>query len=145
MARIHCFEKFTPLFPPPSPGLYHWGWRLEGWTNTAARLAGWRRVTQQGVILYMIEGPCHQPWRTTPLVVPVLGWSITKCTGKPSWATSRKEGVTDTLVDPCILSGLYSIWGPLGGRRGGGRVGGQGGRRLGKVIRIQPAQPRLAT
>ncbi len=31
-----------------------WGWRLEGWPNTAARLAGWRRVAQQGLILYVM-------------------------------------------------------------------------------------------
>jgi hypothetical protein len=34
---------------------------LEGWPNTAAPLAGWRRVTQPGVILYLMDGPCHLP------------------------------------------------------------------------------------
>jgi hypothetical protein len=37
------------------------GRRLEGWPNTAARLAGWRRVTQQGVIVYVMDGPCRLP------------------------------------------------------------------------------------
>ncbi len=33
---------------------------LDGCPNTAARLAGFRRVTQQGVILYVMDGPCHR-------------------------------------------------------------------------------------
>jgi hypothetical protein len=41
--------------------------RLEGWPNTAARLAGWRRVTQQGVILYVMDGPTCLPRRATPI------------------------------------------------------------------------------
>ncbi len=39
----------------------HWGRRLEGWPNTAARLAGKRRVTQQGVILYLMDVSHHLP------------------------------------------------------------------------------------
>ncbi len=31
--------------------------RLEGWPNTAARLAGWRRVTPAGVISYVMYIP----------------------------------------------------------------------------------------
>ncbi len=53
---------------------------------------GWRKVTQQGVILYVMYGQCYLPCRTT-LVVPVWGSSVTECTQKPSWATSRKEGM----------------------------------------------------
>jgi hypothetical protein len=30
--------------------------RLEGWPNTAARLADWRRMTQQVVILNVMDG-----------------------------------------------------------------------------------------
>jgi hypothetical protein len=63
------------------------------WLNTAARLAGWSRVTQQGVILNGMDGPCRLPWRTTPLAL-VLGWSFILNVHKtPSWATSRKEGM----------------------------------------------------
>ncbi len=40
--------------------------RLEGWPNTAARLAGSRRVTQQGAILYVMDGPCRLSCRTVP-------------------------------------------------------------------------------
>jgi hypothetical protein len=50
-----------------------------GWPNTAARLAGWRRMIQQGVICYVMDGhaacpdgPHHLPWSG--------GCSITKCT-----------------------------------------------------------------
>ncbi len=41
---------------------FQWGRRLEDWPNTAARLAGWMRETQQGVILYIMDGPCRLPW-----------------------------------------------------------------------------------
>jgi hypothetical protein len=37
------------------------GRSLEGWPNTAARLAGWRRVTQQDVTLYVSDGPYCLP------------------------------------------------------------------------------------
>ncbi len=69
-----------------------WGRRLEGWPNTAARLAGWRRVTQQGVILYMKDGPCRLPGRPhhLPRTGAVLLLNVHKT---PSWATSRKEGM----------------------------------------------------
>jgi hypothetical protein len=81
-----------------------WDRRLEGWPNMAARLTGWRRVTQQGVILYVMNGPCRLPWWTTPLA-PVWGWSTSKCTQKNiiSSVHARKEW-TGTL-DPCLLSG----------------------------------------
>ncbi len=77
-----------------------WGRRLEDWSNMVAHLAGWRRVTQQGVILYMKEGPCRLRWRTTPLA-PVWGWSTTKCAqyNVMSYVTQRHG------VDPCHLSG----------------------------------------
>ncbi len=31
------------------------------WSNTVALLAGWRRVTEQGVNLNVMDGPCHLP------------------------------------------------------------------------------------
>ncbi len=34
---------------------------IEYWPNTAAPIAGWRRMTHQGVILYVMDGPCHLP------------------------------------------------------------------------------------
>ncbi len=84
-------------------GLEQGGRRLEGWPNTAARLACWRRVTQQGVILYVMDGPCRLPWRTTPLA-PVRGWSVTKCIQNivMSYVTQEKH----SSIDPCLLSGL---------------------------------------
>jgi hypothetical protein len=57
---------------PVKGGGSQWGRRLEGWPNTAARLVGWRRVTQQGVILYAMDGPCPLPWRTTSLGADLL-------------------------------------------------------------------------
>ncbi len=69
-----------------SPFLSHnqWGRRLESWTNAAARRAGWKRVTQQGVILYVMDSPSRLPWRTTPL-------SITKCTQNTILSYVRKK------------------------------------------------------
>ncbi len=43
-----------------------WGRRLEVWPNTTSRLAGWWRVTQHGVILYVMDSLCHLRWRTMP-------------------------------------------------------------------------------
>jgi hypothetical protein len=43
-----------------------WGRRLEGWPNTAARLAGWRRVTRQMWFCMWWTGriACPFPYRT---------------------------------------------------------------------------------
>ncbi len=62
-----------------------------------ARLFGWRRVTQQGVILYVMDGPCRVPWRTTALGL-VWGWAITKCT-----QNTVMSYVTLGKAWPCIL------------------------------------------
>jgi hypothetical protein len=35
--------------------------KSRGLASTAAHLAGWRRVTQHGVILYVMDGPCSLP------------------------------------------------------------------------------------
>ncbi len=46
---------FSGQLPDPTPGQlpHQWGRRLEGWPNTAALLAGWRRVAnKQSAILY---------------------------------------------------------------------------------------------
>ncbi len=43
-----------------------WGWRLEGWTNTAARLTGWRRVTRQAWFF------TADLFRTVPVVLQEL-------------------------------------------------------------------------
>jgi hypothetical protein len=39
---------------------------LEGRPNTAARLAGWRTLTQLVVILYVMDGPSRLSCRTFP-------------------------------------------------------------------------------
>ncbi len=80
-----------------------WGLRLERWPNRAARLAGWRRVTQQGVILYVIYGPCLLPWRTAPLA-PVWGWSFTKCTHTVHmrYVTRERHGLVPSWPMPFL-------------------------------------------
>ncbi len=52
-----------------------WCRRLEEWSNTAARLAGWKSDPACGVILYLRDGPYRLPRRTTPLA-PFWGLSI---------------------------------------------------------------------
>ncbi len=78
---------------PTYGGYGRWGRRLESWPNTAARLAGWKWVTQQAVIFYVKDRSCRPPWRTT-LLAPVWGWStvLQNVNKTPSWATSRKAG-----------------------------------------------------
>ncbi len=73
---------------------HQWGRKLEGWAKTAAGLAGWRRVTQQGVILYVMDGQCRLPLRTTPLA-PVWGCLLLNVHKTPSWAVrhARKTGL----------------------------------------------------
>ncbi len=77
--RIRLEVKIQELYRLEMEPCTKWVRRLVSWSNTAARLAGWRRVTQQSVILYAMDSPCRLPWRTIPLA-PVWGWSITKCT-----------------------------------------------------------------
>jgi hypothetical protein len=76
---------------------YHWGRRLEGWSNRAARLAGWRRVTLTACL-----------YRTVPFAL--AGSDQLQADGSSSccyvvkvhnyelsimsyWAMSREEGV----------------------------------------------------
>jgi hypothetical protein len=102
-AGIYCL-----LFPVTArfAGFNQRGRRLEGWSNTAARLAGWRRAISQGVILYVMDGPCRLPWRTTPLA-PVWSWSVTKCTQNTVMELRHaRKAWPGTLVDPCVLSGF---------------------------------------
>jgi hypothetical protein len=46
--------------------------KSRGLAQHGGPLAGWRRVTQQGVILYVMDGPFHLLWGTIPLA-PVWG------------------------------------------------------------------------
>jgi hypothetical protein len=50
--------------------------KQEGWPNKAVRLAGLRRVTQQGVILYMMDGP-WPPAYSVPYQLP--GQELPRC------------------------------------------------------------------
>ncbi len=72
-------EKEQILHMSTSHRANQWGRRLQGWSNTAARLAGWRRVPPSRCDFFL-DGPCRLPWRTTPLA-PVWGWSITLLVG----------------------------------------------------------------
>jgi hypothetical protein len=73
-----------------------WGRRLEGWPNTAARLAGWRRVTRQGVIFmwWTVYAACTDgPHPFLRSGVDLL-LNVHKI---PSWATSRKKDMARYL------------------------------------------------
>ncbi len=81
-------------------------WSLEGCPNTAVRLAGWKKMIQQGVILYVMKvyaacpnGPHQWPRSGVDLLL-----NIHKTL---SWPTSCKEG-----TGPCLLSyiDLYGFW-----------------------------------
>jgi hypothetical protein len=65
-----------------------------GWPNTAARLAAWTRVSRQGVILSVKDGPGRLPRQTTQLD-PVWGLSVTKCTQNTvmSYVTQGRHGL----------------------------------------------------
>ncbi len=102
---------------------FQWGRRLEGWPNTAARLAGWGRVTLQVwfctlygraippafTVLYVQCTSC--PDRSCPAA---CWWNFqlmlySKCTvhSYPSWASAHKEGMAwYSIVDRCLLSDL---------------------------------------
>jgi hypothetical protein len=73
---------------------------LEGWSNTTVRLAGWRRATLQGEILYVMDGPCRlslMDHTTCPSLGLIYYRMNTKhchelCHARKAWL--------DTLVDP---------------------------------------------
>jgi hypothetical protein len=91
----------------PFPGLDQRGRRLESWPNTAARLAGWRRVTQQGVILSLMvyvacpEGRHHLQY--PPCLGLIFYWMFTEHRQE---LRHPKKAWPGTLVDPYLLSGL---------------------------------------
>ncbi len=99
-------------------GTYQWGRMLEGWSSTAARLAGWRRVTRQVWFCTWWTGCTTCLFRTLP--VALTGAAQLRADGiysccyiinvhkHPSWATWRSKAWPGTLVDQCLLSGTSS-------------------------------------
>ncbi len=81
----------------------HWGRMLEGWSNKAARLAGWGRVTRQVWFCTWCTGLTACLFRTVPVALTgaaqlrACGISSSCCIVKvhnhPTWAMSRKEGM----------------------------------------------------
>ncbi len=55
-------------------------WSLEGCPNTAVRLASWKKMIQQGVILYVMEVYATCPEEPHHIGPGLGGWSFTKCT-----------------------------------------------------------------
>jgi hypothetical protein len=84
-------------------GTYQWGRMLEGWSNTAGRLAGWKRVTRQVWFCTWWTGCTTCLFRTLPVALTgaaqLRADGISSCCyiinvhNHPSWATSRKEGM----------------------------------------------------
>jgi hypothetical protein len=109
----------TPFGAPPPPhpsanwvtggggvsvrGHEQWGWRLERWPNTVARLAGWRGEIQQVWFWTWWTDFTAGLFRTVPFALPGAAQlrddGISSCCyvvnvhNHPSWATSRKEGM----------------------------------------------------
>jgi hypothetical protein len=71
---------------------------------------GW--LDAKNVILYVMDGPCRLPWRTTPLA-PV--WMYTKHRHELGSVQGRHGLVLSTLVGSCLLSGSHHVqrWGRL--------------------------------
>ncbi len=73
--RGFCFSLWSAF----SLGLYQWGRRLEGWPNTAARLAGWRRVTRQVWFCMWWTGHTACLFRNIPLALTrTSSWKLTE-------------------------------------------------------------------
>jgi hypothetical protein len=89
-----------------------WGRILEGWPNTAARLAGWRRVTREVCFLYVMDGPCHLPWRTEPLAPRSGADLLLDVLKTPSRATWRKEGMAwySSRPMPSLSGYMGTLW-----------------------------------
>ncbi len=90
----NVFTKGNAL-SPVGDGYHQWGWRLEGWPNTAPRLAGRRRVTRQVWFCSWWTGRAGCPDRSFPAGAE----GISSCCylvdvhNHPSRVTLRKEGM----------------------------------------------------
>ncbi len=93
---------FSVVFTPPLPattaafGSYPMKPKARELTQHGGP-PGWLEESdpmQQGVILYVMDGPCRLPCRTTPLD-PVYGRSISTCTKNiiMSYVTQRRHGL----------------------------------------------------
>jgi hypothetical protein len=84
-------------------GYDQWGRKLEGWSNTATRLAGRRRVTQQVSFCTWWTGRTACLFRTVPIAMTgaaqLRADAFSSCCyiinvhNHPSWATPRKESM----------------------------------------------------
>jgi hypothetical protein len=95
--------------------------KSRGLAQHGGPLAGWRRVTQQGVILYVMDGPCRLPWRTIPRA-SVWDWSISKCTQNTVRifvTQGRHSLLLYTVVDPFLLTGTNSHFSLFQGKSSG--------------------------
>ncbi len=99
-------------------GQNQWGRRLEGWPNTAAHLAGWRRVTWQVGFCTWTTGHTLCLSRTVQVALTgadqLQGYDgISSCCSienvhHPSWAASRKVVMAWYSSRP-----LRSLWSEL--------------------------------
>jgi hypothetical protein len=76
------------------------GRRKEGWPNTAARLRGWMRVTQQGVILYGMDGSCRMLWRTVHCVQCIRSAICMQCSAVHCSAIWKAVGDCTVCTPP---------------------------------------------
>ncbi len=79
-------KRFSKSYDLMHGGNHQWGRRLEGWPNTAVRLAGWRRMTKQGVILDVMDGQCMPPGPVGTYRLPQSGAAQLRASGIPAAA-----------------------------------------------------------
>ncbi len=80
---------------------------LDGWPNTAADLASWRRATRRVWFCtwWMVHAACPDGSNHLPRF---WGWSVTKCTQNivMIYVTQGRHGLV--LLDKCLLSVVWS-------------------------------------
>ncbi len=109
-----CRSKNPYLSPHPTwilgnynlhEGLYQWGRRLEGWPNTAACLAYWRRVTRQVWFCTWWTGRTACLFHTVP--VALTGAAQLRANAISSWCYELRHASKawhGTLVNPYAFS-----------------------------------------
>jgi hypothetical protein len=114
LARKRCADSHSRprsywLMLEGSIGSTQWGQRLEGWPNTASRLACWRRVTRVWFCMWWpVHAACHDVPHHLFRCWADLLLNVHKT---PSWVTSHMEGMAWYSSWPMPSLWVYpSLW-----------------------------------